>query len=61
MAVSAYNSKWYEASVRCRKFILVMIRSREGKTMLGLNCIKIDLDTYKWVRRTKATINAILS
>lgn len=51
MAECAYHSNWYESSLKCQKYVLiVMMRAKEGEILHGLGFVKIDLETFKWVR-----------
>lgn len=51
IAEAAYETNWYDASVKVRKMILMIItRSQEGEKIIALKIIKVDLETFKWVR-----------
>ncbi|KAL7031973.1 hypothetical protein ACKWTF_007187 [Chironomus riparius] len=50
IATSAYNSQWYNSSVKTqRSIILIMIRAQKAQTVTAWKFFDVSLETFQWV------------
>lgn len=47
---SAFNTNWYDGSLRYRKLILIiMMRVDDGEVLTAWKFMKVNMSTYGWV------------
>ncbi|KAG5667250.1 hypothetical protein PVAND_015240 [Polypedilum vanderplanki] len=62
VAEGVYNSDWYKASPKYRKYaLLVLVRAQKAQKITGWKFVDINLETYYWIIQTAHSYYSFLS